>query len=251
MASVHEIRSWIGPAVLLDAVRVGSCAHRPRLWWTNLLPKDVLRWAYETIPRSFHLIVDSILDIGRCSQVVRVVDRSPMAVVNRVGQPKMALPTFVSFPTSHAYKEGGPGLVWDTCLQWLVEPNVDERERVMGFHTRVTSVPFISKASHRQVLGQVMDLNCLIWIVSLGMAEQHQFKATFVVVTPLVSSLPTMTIEASARGEESYTFHPWSTWDVLGEHVEVVAHAVGGVCCSSGVPLGDMEECAACPEVLA
>jgi hypothetical protein len=29
MASVHEIWSWIGPAVFLDATRVGSHAHRP------------------------------------------------------------------------------------------------------------------------------------------------------------------------------------------------------------------------------
>jgi hypothetical protein len=42
-------------------------------------------------------------------------DRSPMAVVNQVGQPRMALPTFVSFLMSHAYREGGPELVWDTC----------------------------------------------------------------------------------------------------------------------------------------
>jgi hypothetical protein len=60
----------------------------------------------------------------------------------------MALPTFVNFPASHAYKEGGPGLVWDTCSQWLVEPNVDERERAMGFPIGVTSVASISKASH-------------------------------------------------------------------------------------------------------
>jgi hypothetical protein len=70
-----------------------------------------------------------------------------MAVVNRVGQPKMALPTFVSFPSSHAYREGGPRLVWDTCLQRLVEPNINERECAMGFPTRVTSVPSISEAS--------------------------------------------------------------------------------------------------------
>ncbi len=38
---------------------------------------------------------------------------------------------------------------------------------------------------------------------------------------------------------------------MLGEHVEVVAHAIGGVCCSSGVPSGDMEEHVASPEVLA
>jgi len=85
MASVHEIQSWIAPAVLLDAAKVGSRAHCPRLWWTNLLLKDVLKWAYETVSRSFHFIVDNILDIGQCSQVVRVVDRSPMAVVNQVG----------------------------------------------------------------------------------------------------------------------------------------------------------------------
>jgi hypothetical protein len=85
MASVHKIRSWIGPAVLLDATRVGSRVHHPRLWWTNLLPREVLRRAYEIVPQSSHLIVDSILDIGRRSQVVRVVDRPPMAVVNRVG----------------------------------------------------------------------------------------------------------------------------------------------------------------------
>jgi hypothetical protein len=33
--------------------------------------------------------------------------------------------------------------------------------------------------------------------------------------------------------------------------VEVVAHVVGRICCSSGVPLGDMEERVASLEVLA
>jgi hypothetical protein len=73
----------------------------------------------------------------------------------------MALPTFVSFLASHAYREGGPGLVWDTCSQRLVEPNADERERAMGFPIGVTSVHSISEASRQQVLGQAMDLNCL------------------------------------------------------------------------------------------
>jgi hypothetical protein len=95
-----------------------------------------------------------------------------------------------------------------------------------------------------------MDLNCLTWIVSLGMVEQRWFRATSVVVTPFVSSLPIMTVEALTGGEESCTFHPWNTWDVLGKHVEVVAHVIGGVCCSSGVPLGDMEERVASPKVL-
>ncbi len=29
MVNVHEIRSWIGPSVLLDVARVGLCAHHP------------------------------------------------------------------------------------------------------------------------------------------------------------------------------------------------------------------------------
>ncbi len=66
-----------------------------------------------------------------------------------------------------------------------------------------------------------------------------------------MSSLPTVTVEASIGGEESFTFHPWRTWDVLGEHVEVVAHNVGRVCCCNGVPLGDMEERVASPKVFA
>jgi hypothetical protein len=60
-----------------------------------------------------------------------------------------------------------------------------------------------------------------------------------------------VTVKASTGGEESYIFHPWNTWDVLGEHVKVVAHAVGGVYCSSGVPLGDLEEHVASPKVFA
>jgi hypothetical protein len=48
----------------------------------ELVVKEVLRRAYETVSRSFHFIVDNILDIGRRFQVVKVVDRSPMAMVN-------------------------------------------------------------------------------------------------------------------------------------------------------------------------
>ncbi|BBN03753.1 hypothetical protein Mp_2g26090 [Marchantia polymorpha subsp. ruderalis] len=111
MAIVHKVRAWIGSAVLLDAVRVGSRAHRARLWWTNLLPREILRHAYDSVQRDPTLTVDSILDVSRHSQVVRVDDRSPMALMNRVGQPRMALPTFVNYPASHAYRDGGPGLL--------------------------------------------------------------------------------------------------------------------------------------------
>ncbi|CAM6014678.1 unnamed protein product [Sphagnum balticum] len=67
----------------------------------------------------------------------------------------------------------------------------------------MTFVPSISEASRRQVLGQAMDLNYLTWIISLGMAEQRRLRTTFVVFTPLVSSLSTVTVKALTGGEES------------------------------------------------
>ncbi|OAE29960.1 hypothetical protein AXG93_669s1080 [Marchantia polymorpha subsp. ruderalis] len=53
----------------------------------------------------------------------------------------MALPTFVSFFASHAYKDGGPRLVWDTRMQQLMKPNANERKRAMEFSTDTTKTP--------------------------------------------------------------------------------------------------------------
>jgi hypothetical protein len=89
-----------------------------------------------------------------------------MAVVNRVGQPRMALPTFVSFPASHAYREGGPRLVWDTCLQQLVEPNANERERAINeVSYRNDICPFYFRGFTSTSVGpsyglELFDLDC-------------------------------------------------------------------------------------------
>lgn len=225
MVSVHQVRSWLGSAVLLDAAAVGSWAHRPRLWWTNLMSPALLKRAFDGVQRPAHLTVDSILDTGRQSQRVRHDDRLPLAVVNRVGQPRAALPTLLSFPGSHAFRDGGPGLLWDSQLQQLVEPNADERERAMGFITGTTAVPSLSEASRRQVLGQAMDLNCLTWIISLAMAEQRRVRSTL----PFMISLPTETVQAASGGEQVRTTrcrpHPWHTWEVLEVQKELTAKA--------------------------
>ncbi|CAM6092168.1 unnamed protein product [Calypogeia fissa] len=153
LASVRQVRFWLGPAVLLDAASDGSRAHRPRLWWTSMLPREVLRRAFNAVQRSGDLTVDSILDGGRQCQLVQTSDRSPMAKVNIVGQLWATLPTLLSAPAPYAYRDGGRGLVWDTQVQRLVEPNADERERAMGFTTGVTAVPALFEASRRHVLG--------------------------------------------------------------------------------------------------
>jgi hypothetical protein len=52
----------------------------------------------------------------------------------------------------------------------MEKPNVDEREHAMGFCIGTTIVQGISEGARKQILGQVMDLNCLTWIFILVLA---------------------------------------------------------------------------------
>jgi hypothetical protein len=72
-------------------------------------------------------------------------DRRPLVVVNKVGLPRVALPTFLNFPHFHAFRNGGLGMIWDSHSSSMEEPNVDERERAMGFHTSTITMQGISK----------------------------------------------------------------------------------------------------------
>jgi hypothetical protein len=47
-------------------------------------------------------------------------------------------------------------MIWNSHSLRLEEPNIDEREWVMGFHIGVSS---ISKGAHKRILEQVIDLN--------------------------------------------------------------------------------------------
>jgi hypothetical protein len=62
----------------------------------------------------------------------------------------------------------------------MVEPNTDERERAMGFPTSTTNVHGMSEQQRRFLLDQAMDLNCLIWVVSLVVAEQRRLTSILI-----------------------------------------------------------------------
>ncbi|OAE29229.1 hypothetical protein AXG93_1614s1010 [Marchantia polymorpha subsp. ruderalis] len=113
--------------------------------------------------------------------------------MNRVGQLRMALPSLVSYP--HAYRDGGLGLLWETTVHQLVEPNADERERVMRYMT--------------------------------GLAEQCRLRVDLVIATPLVSSLSIETVLAMAGGDRQDICQPWNSWDEMRGLARVAAHAVG------------------------
>ncbi len=92
-------------------------------------------------------------------------------MVNRVGLPRVALPTFLSFSHFHAFRNGGLGMIWDSHSSSMEKPNANEKEHAMGFRTNTTAMKGISKGTHSWILGQVMDFNYLTWIFSLILAK--------------------------------------------------------------------------------
>jgi hypothetical protein len=72
--------------------------------------------------------VDDILNLRCHSCVVRHDDQPPLDVVNRVGPPRTTLPSFLNFPHSHAFSNGGPRMIWDSHSFNMEEPDADEKE---------------------------------------------------------------------------------------------------------------------------
>jgi hypothetical protein len=179
LESMHKIHGILGVPMLIDTAVVGSRAHHPRLWWTNLAPAKLLQSAIGRTRRP-DVYVSDILDPHRTPRCIYHDDQAPLAVVNRKGEPRRAFPTLVSFARSYAFKDNGPGLVWDSITQEMVEPNADERERAMGFPTGTNNVYGMSEQQRRFLLGQAMDLNCLIWVVSLVVVEQRRLASTLI-----------------------------------------------------------------------
>jgi hypothetical protein len=112
---MHKIYNILGVLVLIDAATVGSRAHHPRLWWTNLAPAELLQLAVGWI-KCPEVYVSDILDPHRAPRLVYHDDQAPLAVVNHKRKPRRALPTLVSFACSYAFKDNGPGLVWDSTI---------------------------------------------------------------------------------------------------------------------------------------
>ena len=131
----------------VDAAALGSYAHRLRWKWTNLASASRILAALHQLARPAGRHVDDILDTGRHAQAVIHTDQPPLAVVNQVGMPRLALPTLVSYPGSHAFRDHGPGLVWDTTTRRLREPRADERERAMGFSYRHNSCTYAHRVT--------------------------------------------------------------------------------------------------------
>jgi hypothetical protein len=92
--------------------------------------------------------------------------------VNTIGKPRSVWPTFVSFPRTHAFQGDGPSLVYRHVSATWDEPNLEERERAMGFQIGTTSHTKVIRLEHNILLGRGMDLNSLTWLLVIGVLFQ-------------------------------------------------------------------------------
>ena len=169
----QHVQHYIGQATIIDAARHGAPAHRLRAFWTNLVDSHMLQAANNLVTRDIRVTVDSILDPHHKAQICLRADQPPFYPANEVGRPLNALPTLVSYPGSYAFRNGGPGMVINTITHQLEEPNANERERIMGLPPSTTMAPQVSEAQRRRLLGQAIELRCLTFLLSIGLAHQQ------------------------------------------------------------------------------
>ena len=82
------------------------------------------------------------------------------------------LPTLVSFSRRHAFKpqwDGRPGAgeLWNCQRGQWEEPNIQERERAMGFVEGDTWAPGLSDGARCELIGRAMDRHMMAWLGGL------------------------------------------------------------------------------------
>jgi hypothetical protein len=134
------------------------------------------------------LKLKDILDSGRLAPLAQSTDHAPWAVCNQCNEPLSALPTLVSRCLSHAFRPGCKGSIFLTDTAQWDEPNADECERAMGYHTGATAAPGVSERQRRESLGKCIDADTLQTIFAIGVAWGTQSACAWREPTPHVTA---------------------------------------------------------------
>ena len=204
-----QICGSIGAPVTVDAARLGAGAHRLRNYWTNLCSPSELQLVLNQVERDPHLAVQ--LPPGRSTQICTSVPGYPYYPANVVGEPIKVLPTLVSFVRSHAFRDGGPGMVIGADGA-LTDLTIEEREVALGYQPGDTAAvdpetgQALSFDTRHTITGACMDACTLESIIASSLALQlHHLSAAGPTVadylpTKLVVGAPVVAAAASSSG---------------------------------------------------
>ncbi|GAQ89453.1 hypothetical protein KFL_005250035 [Klebsormidium nitens] len=158
---------YAGSGIRLDAAKLGSAAHRTRVFWTNLARATDIQERYTQFDRDQvwdRLDAQDALDNFRAVQLAAQDDPAVPGYyrVNMKGEPLQGFPTLVATPSSYAFRfqanQPGPGMVYDRNVRKWQEPNADERERIMGMLPGSTRGYNVPEAERRRLIGSATDV---------------------------------------------------------------------------------------------
>ena len=96
-------------------------------------------------------------------------DRLPFALHNQEGGMRMCMPTIVSYLGNNAFRakangDPGEGQLFNLHTNTWEEPDVNEKEMLLGFEPNSTNTPGISRDQRAIRLGRALDSTTMRWL---------------------------------------------------------------------------------------
>ena len=179
VSAYAEICDRLGLAVTFDAASVGARSHRVRNWWSNIAIQSVAQRVFDTISekrlRPEGITANQVLNAGWYAYRTAKVSFTPQYPCNGPFCDREAMPTLVTHIASHAFRDGGSGMLRRTTDGALREPDLEEREQLMGYHPGATAAEGLTHLQRFQIVGNSwnMDQACAYFAVLMELAGAH------------------------------------------------------------------------------
>ena len=123
----------------------GSAAHQVRLYWTNMLPIGASDKVFPNMLQPSPPLHEVLLPYHEPS-VPGNTDQRPFATHNIRRGERICMPKVVSFLHNNAFRPNpdgslGEGQVYNVIYKRWEEPEVGEKERLLGFRECDTATP--------------------------------------------------------------------------------------------------------------
>ena len=179
----QELCEILGPAVSFDAAAAGSRCHRARNWWSNV-------WDPVTVQHVFNEVhrlklrpavkpVQSVLRPGWKAPRAKTTG-APYYPCNGLEVEREALPTLVTYELSHAFRGmDGLGVLVRESDGARREPDVEERELLMGYWAGATAAEGVSIQTRYKAVGNAWNIEAAaaLWAVAQNLARTSYLEA--------------------------------------------------------------------------
>lgn len=168
--------AMLGQHVCFDAVKAGSAAHRVRNWWQNLCEPGAVRWLIDRLMVPTKPLALCFKDV-RFAPVVSS-DKAQFTRVNFRGMPRVAMPTYVAYPKSRAFRlrddaQPSPGMVQDIRGGKWREPYPEEKIATMGHDSDLFGSMELDDNTKTSLVGLAWDMHAVLSLLAAAESIQR------------------------------------------------------------------------------